>query len=103
MPCYPAIALLLASAMAAGGDWVRRGTRALCVLSAIAAVAIVAILVHVHGIPTPGDISSALSRNPKAYTLSLGHMALSRLRLTSWSLRVACRAGTALPVAAWFD
>ena len=74
MPCYPAIALLLASAMAAGGDWVRRGTRALCVLSAIAAVAILAILVHVHGIPTPGDISSALSRNPKAYTLSLGHM-----------------------------
>jgi 4-amino-4-deoxy-L-arabinose transferase-like glycosyltransferase len=74
MPCYPAIALLLASAMAAGGDWVRRGTRALCVISAIAAVAVFAILVHVHGVPTPGDISSALSRNPKAYTLSLGHM-----------------------------
>ena len=29
MPCYPAFALLLGSAMAAGGDWVRRGTRAL--------------------------------------------------------------------------
>jgi len=33
-----------------------------------------AILVHVHGLPTPGDISSALSHHPKAYTLSLGHM-----------------------------
>lgn len=74
MPCYPAIALLLGSAMAAGGDWARRGSRALCVISAIAAVAVFAILAHVHGIPTPGDISSALSRNPKAYTLSLGHM-----------------------------
>jgi 4-amino-4-deoxy-L-arabinose transferase-like glycosyltransferase len=74
MPCYPAIALLLGSAMAAGGDWVRRGTRVLCVISVGAAVAVVAILVHVHGIPTPGDISSALSRNPMAYTLSLGHM-----------------------------
>src|ERR1700681_3724417 len=29
MPCYPALALLLGCAMAAGGDWVRRGTRAL--------------------------------------------------------------------------
>ncbi len=27
MPCYPALALLLGSAMAAGGAWIRRGTR----------------------------------------------------------------------------
>ena len=27
-----------------------------------------------RGLPTPGDISSALSQNPDAYTLSLGHM-----------------------------
>ncbi len=27
-----------------------------------------------RGLPTPGDISRALSRNPQAYTLSLGHM-----------------------------
>jgi 4-amino-4-deoxy-L-arabinose transferase-like glycosyltransferase len=74
MPCYPALALLLGSAMAAGGDWIRRGTRAICVVSACAAVAVFAILIHVRGIPTPGDISSALSHHPKAYTLSLGHM-----------------------------
>ena len=30
MPCYPALALLLGSAMAAGGNWIRYGTRALC-------------------------------------------------------------------------
>ena len=74
MPCYPALALLLGSAMATGGDWIRRGTRVLCVVSACAAVAVFAILIHVRGIPTPGDISSALSHHPKAYTLSLGHM-----------------------------
>ncbi len=36
MPCYPAMALLLGSAMAEGGDWIRRGTR---VLSAVAGCA----------------------------------------------------------------
>jgi hypothetical protein len=74
MPCYPALALLLGSAMATGGDWVRRGTRVLAAISAAAAIAVFGILIHVHGIPTPGDISSALSHHPKAYTLSLGHM-----------------------------
>jgi hypothetical protein len=74
MPCYPAFALLLGSAMAAGGDWIRRGTRALTVLAGIAALAIFAILLYVRNIPTPGDISVALTRHPKAYTLSLGHM-----------------------------
>ncbi|HUA01606.1 MAG TPA: glycosyltransferase family 39 protein [Candidatus Aquilonibacter sp.] len=74
MPVYPAFALLIGSAMALGGDWVRRGTRALAAICAVAALAIVAILVYVHGLPTPSDISEALVRHPKAYKLSLGHM-----------------------------
>src|SRR5579862_2460186 len=74
MPCYPALALLLGSALAIGGKWITWGTRVLCVISACAAIAVFAILAHVHGIPTPGDISSALGHHPKAYTLSLGHM-----------------------------
>ena len=74
MPCYPALALLLGSAMAAGGDWVRRGTRVLAAVAGLAAVACIAILIAVRGVPSPGDISQALSRNPSAYTLSLGHM-----------------------------
>ena len=74
MPCYPALALLLGSAMATGSDWIRCGSRVLCVVSACAAIAAFAILIHVRGIPTPGDISSALGHHPKAYTLSLGHM-----------------------------
>jgi Dolichyl-phosphate-mannose-protein mannosyltransferase len=74
MPCYPALALLLGSAVAASGKWVIQGTRVLCAVSACAAVAVFAILAHVHGIPASGDISSALSHHPSAYTLSLGHM-----------------------------
>ncbi|MGB8654781.1 MAG: glycosyltransferase family 39 protein, partial [Candidatus Acidiferrales bacterium] len=74
MPIYPALALLLGSAMAMGGDWVRRGTRVLAVLLAAAAVACFALLIYVRHIPAPGDISSALSHNPGAYKLSLGHM-----------------------------
>ena len=44
MPCYPALALLLGSAMAAGGDWVgaARGCSAVfCGCAAVAAVSIV--------------------------------------------------------------
>lgn len=74
MPAYPALALLIGAAMAMGGKWVEWGTRALCVISACAAAAIFAILAHVHGVATPGDISSALTHHPNVYTLSLGHM-----------------------------
>jgi 4-amino-4-deoxy-L-arabinose transferase-like glycosyltransferase len=74
MPCYPAMALLLGSAMAAGGAWVRRGTRVLTVVTGVVALALCAILVYVRHVPTPGDIASALTRHPSAYTLSLGHM-----------------------------
>jgi 4-amino-4-deoxy-L-arabinose transferase-like glycosyltransferase len=74
MPCYPALALLLGSAMAAGGDWVRRGTRVLAAVTACAAAACLLILLAVRNVPSPGDISQALSQHPSAYTLSLGHM-----------------------------
>jgi len=74
MPCYPALALLLGSAMATGGDWIRRGTRVLCAVAGVAAIACFAIFLAVRNLPTPGDISDALSRHPSVYTLSLGHM-----------------------------
>jgi Dolichyl-phosphate-mannose-protein mannosyltransferase len=74
MPCYPAFALLLGSAMATRGKWIRIGTRVLCILAACSAVAGIAILIAVRRILTPADISVALSYNPEAYTLSLGHM-----------------------------
>ena len=73
MPCYPAFALLLGSAMAMGGNWVTRGTQALTAITACCAAAVIAILIAVRHVPTPGDIFSALSAHPAAYTLSLGH------------------------------
>jgi len=74
MPCYPALALLLASAMAAGGLWVRGGTRALSVIAGVAALMAFTLFVLVRNVPTPGDISVALARHPSVYTLALGHM-----------------------------
>ena len=74
MPCYPALALLLGSAMAEEGRWIRGGTRALSLVAAIAAVACFAILITIRHVPTPGDITAALARHPNAYKLSLGHM-----------------------------
>ena len=74
MPCYPALALLLGSAMAAGGGWVLRGTRVLSVILALAATACFALLFVVRGLPSPGDISTALVQNPSAYKLSMGHI-----------------------------
>jgi 4-amino-4-deoxy-L-arabinose transferase-like glycosyltransferase len=74
MPCYPALALLLGSAMAAGGNWIRFGTRILCGIFVIAAGAVLMLFVLSWNFPTPGDISAALSSHPGAYKLSLGHM-----------------------------
>jgi 4-amino-4-deoxy-L-arabinose transferase-like glycosyltransferase len=76
MPCYPAMALLLGSAMAAGGDWIRRGTRTLAVVCGLAALACLALLVMVRGIPTPGDISAGLTAHPHASRFSLGQFGL---------------------------
>jgi 4-amino-4-deoxy-L-arabinose transferase-like glycosyltransferase len=74
MPCYPALALLTGSAMAAGGRWIHWGTRVLGVILLCAALVAGTLWFLVRGLPAPGDISSALSFNPDAYTLSLGHM-----------------------------
>ena len=74
MPVYPAFALLLGSAMAAGGKWVRYGTRVLCGVFIAAAATVLTLYFLAWKLPTPGDISAALSAHPGAYKLSLGHM-----------------------------
>lgn len=74
MPCYPALALLLGSAMANGGVWVQRGTRVLSAVAAAAATAVVITMFLVRNLPTPGDISAALTQRLKFYTLALSHM-----------------------------
>jgi hypothetical protein len=74
MPCYPALALLLGSAMAGDGGWLRFGTRLLSAIAGLAGIVALVLWFLVRNVPTPGDISDALSRHPAAYTLSLGHM-----------------------------
>ncbi len=74
MPCYPALALLLGSAMAAEGGWLRYGTRLLSVVAGLAGAVALILCFLVRNVPTPGDISAALAHHPGAYTLSLGHM-----------------------------
>ena len=74
MPCYPALALLLGCAMATDSPWIRRGSRVLAVVAALATLALIAILVLTRDIAAPGDISAALSHHPEVYSLSLGHM-----------------------------
>jgi 4-amino-4-deoxy-L-arabinose transferase-like glycosyltransferase len=101
MPCYPALALLLGSAMAAEGKWIHRGTRVLGGITALAGLTAIAIAFAVRHLPTPGDISSALSRHPSAYTLSLGHMldltftSFAYLRLPLWLAGFAFLLGAA--------
>jgi 4-amino-4-deoxy-L-arabinose transferase-like glycosyltransferase len=104
MPCYPALALLLGSAMAAEGRWVRYGSKALAVFAALAATATGVLLWLVRGVPTPGDISSALTEHPSAYTLSLGHLEDLTIRSFAYLREPLALAGIAFllgAIAAW--
>lgn len=74
MPCYPALAMLLAWGLTKGEKWVNMGQRVVAVIAAVASLLIVAVLITVKDLRAPGDISSALTQNPEIYTLSLGHM-----------------------------
>jgi 4-amino-4-deoxy-L-arabinose transferase-like glycosyltransferase len=74
MPCYPALAMLLGCAIASRDSLLNIGTKLAAVVTTLAGAACFAILWLVRGMPTPGDISGALTQNPAVYTLSLGHM-----------------------------
>jgi hypothetical protein len=74
MPIYPAVALLIGSAMTLDSRALRIGTRVLTVICGLAALAAIVILILVRHDATPGDIAAALRPHPAAYKLSLGHM-----------------------------
>lgn len=102
MPIYPAVALLLGSGLAAGSA--RVGARVAGVIAACATVAIATLLVLVRGVPAPGDISSALTQNPDAYTLSLGHLhdlTIRSFAYLKWPLAVAGIACAIGAIGAW--
>ncbi|MFZ0592597.1 MAG: glycosyltransferase family 39 protein [Bryobacteraceae bacterium] len=104
MPCYPAIAVLIACAMVWTDSWVVRARRiGENVLGGICALAVGIIgflLARVWNLATPGDISQALFVRPEAYyTLSMGHMgdltvsSLAYLRPPLVLAGIACLAG----------
>ena len=74
MPAYPAIALWLASGLNRESKLIGWGSRAIAVVTASATSVIACLIWSVWNLPTPGDISRALTQNPDAYTLSLGHL-----------------------------
>jgi len=74
MPIYPALALLLGSALASGSTRLRASTWTLQIVSALVFVVLAFILLMVWRLPATGDISRALTQHPELYTLSMGHM-----------------------------
>jgi hypothetical protein len=74
MPCYPALALLIGSAVASGNRAVRVGARAAALFAFLSFASIIVVFYLVRNTPTPGDIASALTQHPEAYSFSLGHM-----------------------------
>jgi 4-amino-4-deoxy-L-arabinose transferase-like glycosyltransferase len=75
MPCYPAFALLVGWALAFGAEtWIRGGYNALAGLGAAGAVVTVTLLAVTVESSASGSIASALTHNPDAYRLSLGHI-----------------------------
>jgi hypothetical protein len=74
MPIYPALALLVGSAISAGGRRVRAATYVLLAATALLCAALTVLLVLVWTLPARGDISGALTQHPELYTLSMGHL-----------------------------
>lgn len=99
MPAYPAFALLLGAALAAGSSgW---PARLMTIVTAFIALLLGALFILSRNYPAPGDISHALTLNPEAYTLSLGHLqdltlpALAYLRVPLLVAALAFAAGCA--------
>ncbi|HVW87425.1 MAG TPA: glycosyltransferase family 39 protein [Bryobacteraceae bacterium] len=105
MPAYPAFAMLIGGAMAESGEraW-NWSIRAVGAIAAAGFLAIAGLLWASWSYPTPGDISQALSQNPGAYTLSLGHMGDLTLKSFAYlrlPLAVAGLATLAGAIGAW--
>ena len=74
MPIYPALALLMGSAISAAGRRVRTATRVLLVISTMLCAALIVLTATVWRLPAIGNISMALTQHPELYTLSMGHI-----------------------------
>lgn len=100
LPAYPALALLLGSAIgSASEDTRRRCSRVVGGVAAVGLAAILGVLLIVRNTATPADLASALDKNPALYTMALGHMqdltieAFAYLRLPLVLAAFACLVG----------
>jgi len=104
MPLYPAAAFLIGAGMALQGGPIRIGSRIVAVIAALGAVTIVSVLFLTWNLPSPGDISVALTQNRALYKLSMGHIgdltldACAYLRLPLVVAGIACLVGA---IGAW--
>jgi 4-amino-4-deoxy-L-arabinose transferase-like glycosyltransferase len=73
MPIYPALAILIGSALAEG-RYVKVSSRVLIGIFATLFAALGTVLALVARDPAKDELSQALNQNPDMYTLSLGHM-----------------------------
>ena len=73
LPAYAPAVLLFASAAISSAPLSRLCARAAATVYGCALAAALAVLFAVAGLPSEGDIASALTSNPEAYTLALGH------------------------------
>lgn len=75
MPCYPAFAILVGVALAAGPNrWVSSGYGVLVVIGLLFGLVASVLIYMSRGVAVVGDISTALTQHPETYTLSLGHL-----------------------------
>lgn len=74
MPIYPALALLIGSALAQK-RFFRAGSWILLSVFAVVFAALATVLLLVAKITPQGELVDALTQHPDLYTLSLGHMA----------------------------
>jgi 4-amino-4-deoxy-L-arabinose transferase-like glycosyltransferase len=105
MPIYPALALVIGSAMATDSKWLRYGSKFLSVVTAGAFAVLAALFYLVRNVPTPGTIARALTYNPQVYTLSLGHMDDLTVRSFAYMRPEMILAGMAFllaAIAAWW-
>jgi 4-amino-4-deoxy-L-arabinose transferase-like glycosyltransferase len=106
MPIYPALALLLGSALAGSPTRLRAGTLTLQLVAGTIFAALASILLMVGRLPATGDIAQALTQHPEMYTLSMGHMgdltlnAFAYLKLPL-ALAATAFAGITIGLALW--
>jgi len=107
MPAYPAMALLIGSAMYEAGPkaW-KIVLRSVGVIVTLAFAVIVGLLWASHGYAAPGDISRALAHaDASTYTLSLDHMGDLTIRSFAYlrvPLALAGLASLVGAIGAWF-